>query len=79
MVLGRLEEAALRFKRKKCTFPADEFVYLKHRNDQHGLHPVQDKVEAIRKARSPDNVQERQAFLGLFNTTEDSCTSCRLY
>ena len=45
---------------------ADEVVYLGHRIDQHGLHPVRDKVEAILKARYPENVQE-QAFLGLLN------------
>ena len=67
MVLGRLEEAGLRPKRKKCTFLADEVVYLGHRIDQRGLHPVQDKVDAILKARSPENVHERQAFLGLLN------------
>ena len=37
------------------------------RIDQHGLHPVQDKVETILKARSPENVQELQAVLGLMN------------
>ena len=41
MVLGRLEEAGLQRKRKKCTFLVDEVVYLGHRIDQHGLHPVQ--------------------------------------
>ena len=42
-------------------------MYLGHRTDQHGLHPVQDKVEAILKARSPENVPELQALLGLLN------------
>ena len=37
MVLGRLEEAGLRLKRKKCTFLADEVVYLGHMVDKHGL------------------------------------------
>ncbi|KAK2167454.1 hypothetical protein NP493_1277g00055 [Ridgeia piscesae] len=41
MVLGRLEEAGLRLKRKKCTFLADGVVYLGPRIDQHGLHSVQ--------------------------------------
>ena len=67
MVLGRLEEAGLRVKRKKCTFLADEVVYLGYMIDQHGLHPMQDKVEAILKARSPENVQDLQAFLSLLN------------
>ena len=47
IVSGRLEEAGLRLKINKCTFLKDEVVYLGHRIDQHGLHPVQDKVEAI--------------------------------
>ena len=69
VVLGRMEEAGLRLKRKKCTFLADEVVYLGlgHRIDQHGQYPVQDKVETILKARSPENVQELQPFLGLLN------------
>ena len=60
-----MEEAGLRLKRKKCTFLSDEVVYLGHRIDQHGLHPVLDKVEAILKATSPENVQEHQTLLGL--------------
>ena len=38
-----------------------------YRIDQHGLHLVQDKVKAIQKARSPENVQKLQAFLGIRN------------
>ena len=67
LVLGRLEEAGLRLKREKCTFLADEVVYLDHKIDQHGLHPTEDKVEAIQKARAPENLLELQAFLGLLN------------
>ena len=65
--LSRLAEAGLKLKREKCTFMADEVLYLGHRIDQHGLHPVRDKVEAIQKAREPDNVPELQPFLGLLN------------
>ena len=67
LVLGRLEEAGLRLKREKCTFLADEVVYLGHKIDQHGLHPIEDKVEAIPKAKAPWNVLELRAFLGLLN------------
>ena len=70
MVMGRLEETGLQLKRKKCTFLADEVAYLGHRIDQHGLHPVQDKVEAILKARSPENVHKLQAFIGILNYYE---------
>ena len=65
--MGRLSEAGLKLNRNKCTFMADEVVYLGHKIDQHGLHPVPDMVEAIQKAREPDNVFELQAFLGLLN------------
>ena len=67
VVLGRLVEAGLRLTGKKCTFLADEVVYLGHWIDQLGLYPVQDKVEAIHKVKSPDNVQVLQVFLGLLN------------
>ena len=63
LVLGRLEEAGLRLKRENCIFLADEVVYLGHKIDQQG----QDKVEAIQKARAPENVLELQALLGLLN------------
>ena len=46
LVLGRLEEAGLRLKRKKCTFLADEVVYLGHKIDQHGLHPIEGHPES---------------------------------
>ena len=65
LVLDRLEEVGLWLKRKKRTFLADNIVYLGHRIDQHGLHPVLDKMKAIQKARSPENVQDLHAFLGL--------------
>ena len=41
IVLSRLAEASLKLKREKCTFMADEVLYLGNRIDQHGLHPVQ--------------------------------------
>ena len=53
MVLGRLEEAGLRRTKKKCTFLAVEVVYLGHRIDQHGLHPVQIGLHLIVIRRTP--------------------------
>ena len=67
MVLGILEKAGLRLKRKQCKSLADTVVYRGHRIDQHGLHPVQDKMEATLKAISPENMQKLQAFLDLLN------------
>ena len=67
LVLGRLKEAGLRLKREKRAFLADEVVYLGHKIDQHGLHSIEDKVEAIQNAKAPENVLQLQAFLGLLN------------
>ena len=36
IVLSRLAEAGLKLKREKCTFMADDVLYLGHRIDQHG-------------------------------------------
>ena len=38
-----------------------------HRIDSEGLHPTDEKVEAIVKAPEPKNVSELRAFLGLIN------------
>ena len=67
LVLGRLGEAGLRLKEKKCAFSKEEVQYLGHRIDQDGLHPVQDKVDAIQCARKPENVSELKAYVGLLN------------
>ena len=39
--------------------------YLGYRIDKTGLHPLQDKVEAIHDAPNPQSVQELKAYLGL--------------
>ena len=64
-VLSRFEEAGLQLKRNKCSFMVDSVTYLGHRIDTHGLHPLQEKVEAIHQAPPPKNVSELKAFLGL--------------
>ena len=46
-VLSRLEKAGLRVKGKKCEFMRPSVTYLGHRIDAGGLHPLQDKVQAI--------------------------------
>ena len=39
--------------------------YLGHRIDNQGLHPIVEKVEAIRDAPAPTNVSELRSYLGL--------------
>lgn len=39
--------------------------YLGHRIDATGLHPLPDKVQAIKDAPTPTSVQELKAYLGI--------------
>ena len=65
MVLARLEEAGLHLNREKCVFLAPSVIYLGHRIDAEGLHPIREKVQAIQEAPQPNNVAELKSYLGL--------------
>ena len=41
--------------------------YLGYVIDQHGLHPTEEKVTAIKEAPKPKNVSELRAFLGIIS------------
>ena len=64
-VLQRLSEAGLRLRKDKCVFLAPSVVYLGHRLDAQGLHPVSEKVQALQEAPSPKSVPELKSYLGL--------------
>ena len=64
-VLRRLAKAGLRANQGKCRFLAPAVDYLGHRIDNQGLHPIVEKVEAIRDAPAPTNVSELRSYLGL--------------
>ena len=66
-VLKRLSEAGLRVKKEKCTFLQTSVEYLGHRIDESGLHPLKDKVRAIKEAPIPQSVHELKAYLGLLS------------
>ena len=44
---------------------AKSVVFLGHMIDEHGVHPVKEKVQAIREAPVPRNVPELKSYLGL--------------
>ena len=52
-VLRRMREAGLRLKKEKCVFNSPSVVYLGHRIDAQGLHPVTSKLKAVQEAPSP--------------------------
>ena len=62
LVLQRLEDAGLRWKRSKCQFMMSHVEYLGHHIDQEGLHPTPQKVEAIQKAPAPTNKTQLNWF-----------------
>ena len=56
-VLSRLKKAGFKLQ-QKCLFMASEVVYLGHKIDAQGLHPLAEKVEAIQAAPVPKDVTE---------------------
>ena len=66
-VLRKLEDAGLKLRKEKYVFQSPSVVYLGHRIDAQGLHPVEDKIRAIRDAPQPSNITELKAYLGLLS------------
>ena len=64
-VLSRLEKASLKVEAKKCEFMRSSVTYLGHRIDAVGLHPLHNKVQAIKDAPKPQSVTELKSFLGM--------------
>lgn len=64
-VLQRLQERGLKVNGEKCAFLRSSVTYLGHRIDEQGIHPVQEKTDAIAKAPVPKNVTELRAYLAL--------------
>ena len=65
-VLKRLQQNGLRVKPAKCKFLQPSVEYLGHRIDASGVHTTK-KVEAIKRAPTPQNIQQLRAFLGLLH------------
>ena len=55
----------LRLRKDKCVFLAPSVVYLGHRIDEQGLHPVAEKLQALQEAPRPTNVSELKSYFGL--------------
>ena len=47
-VLQRFSEHGIVIKPSKCEFGVSQLMFLGHLVDQHGIHPIPDKVEALR-------------------------------
>ena len=68
-VFCRLEKHGIRLKKDKCNFLQISVEYLGHRIDAQGVGTSETKVQSIREAPSPHNVQELWSFLGLLRNS----------
>ena len=64
-VLDRLHKYNLHLKLPKCEFLKPEVVYLGLRISADGLQPVEEKINAVKRAPAPQNVSELRSFLGM--------------
>ena len=64
-VLQRLKENNLRLNKDKCEFSKTEIKFYGHIFSSSGLKPDPRKVEAIHKARPPQNHSEVKSLLGM--------------
>lgn len=64
-VFERLRANGLTLNKEKCHFREKEVVFLGHRIDAKGLHPLQDNLEAVLAAPPPTSVSQLKSFLGL--------------
>ena len=57
----------MKLKKPKCQFLKREAKYLGHKISGDGIKPLQNKVDAIKKAPIPKDVTELKSFLGMVN------------
>ena len=63
--MDRLHKFNLHFKLSKSEFLKPEVVYLGLRISAEGLQPVEEKINAVKRAPAPCNVSELRSFLGM--------------
>ncbi|KYO38141.1 nectin-3 isoform B [Alligator mississippiensis] len=64
-MLGKIKQAGLTVKAKKCQWALSEVVYLGHRVGGGHIAPLWDKIKAIRDWLPPQTKKQVRAFLGL--------------
>lgn len=66
-VLNRLNEYGITINEQKCEIGRKEVTFMGHRLSSEGISPSEEKVDAIRRCRNPETVEELRSFLGLIN------------
>ncbi|GBG78907.1 hypothetical protein CBR_g28621 [Chara braunii] len=63
-VLERLRQAKYKANRDKCEFARQELEYFGHYVTPQGIHPLADKIEALRVWPEPTNTTDVRSFMG---------------
>ena len=66
-VLTTLQSAGVTLNKDKCLFGQDRLTFLGHVVDKNGIFADPDKMIALTKMKSPENVSELRRFLGMAN------------
>lgn len=67
IVLDRIKRCGLKLNKAKCEFNKREIEFLGHKISDKGIFPSPDKIKAVQKLKSPENINELRRVLGLFN------------
>lgn len=67
LVIKTLGECGLTLNAAKCQFSMDKLTFVGMVLSANGISCAADKVEAVTKAREPQNASETRSFLGLVN------------
>ena len=65
LVLNRINRAGITLNSEKCEFSKRSVKFLGHVINESGIHPDPDKIQAIKKMKTPTNVKELRRFLGM--------------
>ena len=63
LVLKRINRAGVTLNSEKCEFSKGSVKFLGYVNDEVGIHPDRDKIQAIQQIKVPTNVTELRRFL----------------
>ena len=67
LVFQRFTDAGLTTQLAKCRFLQPSVTYTEHRIDNFGIHPTDEKIDAIRNRPMPVNVTQLRSLLGQIN------------
>ncbi|UYV65508.1 K02A2.6-like [Cordylochernes scorpioides] len=65
-IFARLSKYNIKLKKEKCLFLQKEIEYLGHLVTGEGIRPLDHKVQAIQKAKTPTNISELSLFMSFF-------------